>query len=86
MNTIPDPDSLGPVAELPEQTIKRLTAELERARRVLRPLEWAHYANYRGDPFHAPGIRRVCPSCGAWENDGHKADCPMKAALASGER
>ena len=29
----------------------------------------------------ADGERVACPSCGAWERDGHTADCELAAVL-----
>ena len=58
------------------ELIERLRAELERAREVLRGVEWCEL------PHAYYGVAVRCPHCGGLRSDGHDPECPLSAALA----
>lgn len=60
--------------------LERVRAELDRAREVLRELEWCEL------PHAVHGVAMRCPHCGGLQSDGHDTDCSLNAALvAKGE-
>lgn len=52
-------------------------AELDRAREVLRNVEWCEL------PHAYYGVAVRCPHCGGLRSDGHDPECPLSAALAA---
>lgn len=51
--------------------VDRLRARVALLEGVLRSMQWSATSK----------LRDVCPSCGAWEPNGHFPDCELAAAL-----
>ncbi len=56
--------------------VPRLLDEVGRMREVLWGVEWEGT-----NPLDSMAHNGYCPVCGGYENDGHKADCELIAAI-----
>jgi len=57
--------------------LQQTAEQLERARAVLRELEWSDY----NETGVGPLAQDFCPTCGEHKSNGHADDCALAAVL-----